>query len=138
LTKPDQPVDGPWLDGSHGHSRNKIYWCFGQLADFVAPAAANTWVFLDEDPASINDAGFAGAAENPIWIDWPATFAARGASFAFADGHAEIHKWASDETRVGKAGVGQRAPKTVQGRADRQWISDRTTARVDGKEMKRF
>lgn len=138
LTKPVQAVNGPWLDGAHGHSRNKTYWCYGKLGDFIAPGAANTWVFIDEDPSSINDGGFAVAAENPTWIDWPATFAARGASLAFADGHAEIHKWASDETRVANKNVSQRAPRTAQGKQDRQWLSDRTTARVDGKEMRRF
>ncbi len=132
------PVDGPWLDGNHGHTANKTYFCYGKMADFNSPGASQTWIFLDEDPYSINDGGFAVAAETPSWIDWPATFALNGASFAFADGHGEIHKWASGETKVINGNVGQRAPKTAQGKADRTWISARTSARVDGQPLKPF
>lgn len=132
------PVAGPWLDGSHGHTLNKTYYTFGKMSGFVAPGAASTWVFMDEDPASINDGGLAIAMETPSWIDWPATFAGNGASLAFADGHGEIHRWISGETKVANGNVSQRAPKTALGKADRNWISERTSARIDGKPLKGF
>ncbi|MBL9176265.1 MAG: type II secretion system protein [Verrucomicrobiales bacterium] len=138
LVKPELAVHGPWLDGSHGHTRGRTYFTYGKLGSFNAPGPATTWVFMDEDPKSINDGGLAIAAETLPWIDWPATFANNGAALAFADGHAEVHKWISNETKVPPSGPAQASPKTAAGRTDRQWISDRTTARIDGKPMKRF
>ncbi len=131
-------VAGPWLDGSHGHTRGKTYFTYGKMGDFNSPGAAKTWVFMDEDPASINDGGLAIAAETLPWIDWPASFGNGTAALAFADGHSEIRKWISSETQVKNGNVGQAAPRTAQGKNDRYWISERTTARIDGKELKRF
>jgi prepilin-type processing-associated H-X9-DG protein len=47
---------------------------------------------VDEHPDSINDSGFF----NPhawTWVDMPSTYHNGACGFAFADGHAEIHKW---------------------------------------------
>jgi len=137
-TQSRRTVAGPWLDGSHGHTLNKTYYTYGKMGSFTAPGPSMTWVFMDEDPASINDGGLAIAAENPNWIDWPAYFGTGTAALAFADGHAEIRKWLSGETKVTNGNVGQRAPKTDKGKADRTWISERTTARIDGVPLKRF
>ena len=131
-------VDGPWLDGSHGHVSGKTYYTFGKMGSFNAPGPSMTWVFMDEDPASINDGGLAIAAETPSWIDWPAYFGTGTAALAFADGHAEVRKWRSAETKVVNGNVGQRAPKTAQGKEDRNWISERTSARLDGAPLKKF
>lgn len=65
------------------------------------------------------------------------TFGSRTAAIAFADGHAEIRRWLSDETKVRNGQVGQRAPVTAQGKQDRYWISERTTARLDGNPLAR-
>ena len=59
------------------------------------PGPSQTWVYGDEHPDSINDAGcFAPELErgNP-WVDIPAVYHNGAAGFAFADGHSEIHKW---------------------------------------------
>ena len=142
-TNPNKPnsrtaVDGPWLDGAHSHTQGKTYFTYGKLGDFTAPGPSGTWVFIDEDPYSINDGGLAIAAETLPWIDWPAFFGNSGAAMAYADGHAEIRKWLSDETRVKGGNVSQRSPTTPLGKADRTWISYRTTARIDGKALKTF
>jgi prepilin-type N-terminal cleavage/methylation domain-containing protein len=131
-------VAGPWLDGSHGHTLGKTYFTYGKMGDFNSPGASKTWVFMDEDPASINDGGLAIAAETPSWIDWPAYFGSGTAALAFADGHSEIRKWVSGETQVKAGNVGQRAPKTAQGKNDRSWISERTTARINGVALRTF
>jgi len=77
-------VDGPWLDGSHGHTANTRWYCYGKLGDFIAPGAANTFVFVDEDHRSLNDGGFAVMGPplaGKTWdntteqmIDWQAFF----------------------------------------------------------------
>jgi prepilin-type N-terminal cleavage/methylation domain-containing protein/prepilin-type processing-associated H-X9-DG protein len=74
---------GPW---------NAAYRHIKTTSDFLYPGPAETWVFCDEHPDSINDAGFF----NPNaweWVDVPATYHGGGAGFTFADGHSEIHKW---------------------------------------------
>lgn len=57
---------------------------------------ANTWVTLDEQADSINDAffivGYPGASQ---WGDIPASYHNGACGFSFADGHAEVHKWKS-------------------------------------------
>jgi prepilin-type N-terminal cleavage/methylation domain-containing protein/prepilin-type processing-associated H-X9-DG protein len=67
------------------------------------PGPSDVYVFLDEAPDSINDAMFynnpdttgalTGTANGGNWIDFPSSLHNGSGSFAFADGHAEIHKW---------------------------------------------
>jgi len=123
-------VHGPWLDGNHSHTRNQRWYTYGKNSDFNDPGAANTWVLIDEDDYSLNDAGFAVGMVSPKWIDWPSTAHNMACGFAFADGHSEIHKWKQADTKVYKGNVGQLVPKIP---TDWQWISERTSARIPGK-----
>jgi len=74
---------GPW-DGLYKHIK--------KTGDFLYPSPAETWVYLDEHPSSINDAGFFNPHQTS-WIDQPASYHNGAAGFSFADGHSEIHKW---------------------------------------------
>lgn len=74
---------GPW---------EPIYKHIRKVSEFVYPGPAETWVYLDEHPDSINDAGFFNPRQTQ-WIDVPATYHNGAAGIAFADGHSEIHKW---------------------------------------------
>jgi prepilin-type processing-associated H-X9-DG protein len=58
--------------------------------------ASQTWVFLEEHPDSINDGWFLVTdddADTTTWGDFPASYHNGAANFAFADGHAETHRW---------------------------------------------
>ncbi len=93
------------------------------------PGPANTFVFLDEDPHSINDGGFANVGPNPTnqnhrWIDWPATYHNYGANLAFGDGHAETHTWQDARTQVQNGSVAQ---STQPDNPDIVWLSEHTT-----------
>ena len=57
------------------------------------------FVFLDEHPDSINDGYYINRAYNYEWVDLPASYHNGGASFAFADGHSEMHRWQFPETK---------------------------------------
>jgi hypothetical protein len=72
-TPPTRPVSGPWLDGSHAHLSGRPFKTFGKTSDFVGAAApANIWVFVDEDPYSLNDGAFGfNMAIRSGWITWP-------------------------------------------------------------------
>jgi prepilin-type N-terminal cleavage/methylation domain-containing protein len=125
---PNRPVNGPWLNNNHTHRRGAPFLTYGKTTDFTRPGPAMTWVILDEDDRSLNDAGFAVGVMNPEWTDWPGTNHNFGAGFAFADGHSEIHKWRDSRTQVIGNNVARRA---VPGSPDWQWIVERTTARVN-------
>ncbi len=84
---------------------------YRKISQMVTPSPSGIWVVLDEREDSINDAWFAvsmagspstrGAAPSPgayIIIDFPASYHAGAAGFAFADGHSEIHKWRDSRT----------------------------------------
>ena len=105
---------------------------FLRFSDIRAPA--NIFVFLDEHPDSINDGWFVycttdpngnGPPEVSEWSDLPASYHDGAGSFAFADGHSEIHKWMDARTGT---------PVTysiinglsVRGSVDVGWIQQRT------------
>ncbi len=74
---------GPW---------DPIYKHVKKTSEFVFQGPTETWVFLDEHPCSINDAGFFNP-KGPAWVDQPASYHNGAAGVAFADGHSEIHRW---------------------------------------------
>ncbi|HEY9174798.1 MAG TPA: type II secretion system protein [Verrucomicrobiae bacterium] len=64
-----------------------------KAAQLVNPGPALTWVYIDEHPDSINDAGFFAPNANNNFVDIPATYHNGAAGVAFADGHSEIQRW---------------------------------------------
>jgi prepilin-type N-terminal cleavage/methylation domain-containing protein/prepilin-type processing-associated H-X9-DG protein len=69
-----------------------IYKHITKSSQFLYPPPAQAWVFLDEHPDSINDAGFF-APHQSAWVDVPATYHNGACGIAFADGHSDIRKW---------------------------------------------
>jgi len=127
--RPELSVNGPWLDNNHSHHRNNPWRTFGKPGDFIAPGPSQTWVLLDEDYNSLNDAGFAVGMVRAEWIDWPGTYHNFACGFAFADGHSEIHKWKDGKTKVIAGNVGR---KLVPGSIDWFWIREHTSAHISG------
>jgi prepilin-type N-terminal cleavage/methylation domain-containing protein/prepilin-type processing-associated H-X9-DG protein len=74
---------GPW---------QPIYKHAFKFSDLIYPGPAMTWVFVDEHPDSMNDAGFFNPSQTTI-VDTPAAYHNGACGFAMADGHSEIHKW---------------------------------------------
>ena len=93
-------------------------WVCGDFPQFTRkmtqlndPGPSMTWVYVDEHPDSINDAGcFTYQPSERRWTDIPATYHNGAAGFAFADGHSEIHKWT--------ASVSKTPPYTFRGRQE--------------------
>jgi len=88
-------VDGPWLDGNHGHKANQPYVTFAKTSSFNIIAASDVWIFVDDDPWTINDAAMAVIAAEPQFVDYCSPMHNNACGFSFADGHAEIHGWKS-------------------------------------------
>ena len=106
-----------------------------KVSEILAPA--NTWVLLDERPESLDDgcfatdlAGFSDEPGRTILADYPAPNHADAAGLAFADGHAEIHRWL-DERTVPSAQPGVRLPKNAPSpnNPDVAWLQQRSGAR---------
>ncbi len=75
---------GPW---------GSIYKHYTKTSELLYPGPTGTWIFVDEHPDSINDAGFFNPQRSTIITDTPATYHNGACGFSFADGHSEIHKW---------------------------------------------
>jgi len=122
-------INGPWLDGAHGHTANKTWFCYGKMTDFIAPGPSKTWIFVDEHPDSINDGGFGVSMATSAWVDYPANYHNNACGFNFADNHSEIKKWRSGSipkvTYKGLSGI-----ISVKGDPDIKWVQERTSAKV--------
>jgi prepilin-type N-terminal cleavage/methylation domain-containing protein len=128
------PVNGPWLDGSHGNTRNGPWFVYNKESAWGDPGPANTFVLLDEDPYSINDAGFAVSAHSAVWIDYVAVYHNKAGGWAFADGHSEVHKWVDSRTPTqNQASEISSVPNSL----DYDWVVDHATARKDGGPLPR-
>ena len=62
--------------------------------------SSDTWVFIEENPYTINDAAFAVKMTPPdsgvgYLPDAPAVYHAGASGMSFADGHSIVHKWHS-------------------------------------------
>jgi prepilin-type N-terminal cleavage/methylation domain-containing protein/prepilin-type processing-associated H-X9-DG protein len=73
------------------------YFRAKKMTDLTMPGPANVFVFLDEHADSIDDGIFMVNPGYPAgqerWRNLPASYHNGAGTFAFADGHAENHKW---------------------------------------------
>jgi prepilin-type processing-associated H-X9-DG protein len=95
---------GDTSDPRGGWSMGANWKVFRKLAEMNRPGPAMTFVLLDEREDSINDGSFVVQMDGypdiakTIMVDFPASYHSQAASFAFADGHAEIHRWQDPRT----------------------------------------
>jgi prepilin-type N-terminal cleavage/methylation domain-containing protein/prepilin-type processing-associated H-X9-DG protein len=91
---------GEWLDQGYNSQGSQFWRTYQKLSTIALPA--KTFVFVDENPDSINDSAFATACtgnqpQDPpgasYYVDFPGNWHGGGCNFAFSDGHSEIHKW---------------------------------------------
>ena len=110
-----------------GHSwQDPKYRQFLKQTDVPNPPM--TWVTLDEQADSINDAFFVASEDrngNTAWGDIPASYHNGACGFSFADGHAEIHKWRSSTSWYPVKFVFYTKNFDALGRQDFQWYWDR-------------
>ena len=116
-------VNQPATDG-------KTYKIFNKQADITSPAPVDAWVFIDESADSINDGLLRVNMDpaNTTWNDWPANYHGNSGALAFADGHADTHKWtdpaiAKYTIKHSKPALAATAPYS-----DLQWLQAHTTS----------
>ena len=107
------------------------YQLYRKIDTIGKPTPAALWIILDEREESINDGCF---FTNPdtAWnlIDYPAAYHNRGAGFAFADGHGEIHRWLDPRTApVLRPGQILPLNVTYPGDVDITWLQQHSTSR---------
>jgi prepilin-type N-terminal cleavage/methylation domain-containing protein/prepilin-type processing-associated H-X9-DG protein len=115
---------GGWL--TYLHPGNK-YLTYKKLTEIVKPT--ETWAFIDENPALINDGAFAVAMTEPadtssFTPDYPGAYHDNASGMSFADGHSIIHKWKSKAACNPSFNTNPSAPDYV---ADMKWLSSVTT-----------
>ncbi len=82
--------------GGHGPGAQKgvNYKVFNKFSDFKSLlSASDCFMYLDENPLSLNDGWFLFYGNGTIINDKPAINHGHTSSFSFADGHAEFHRW---------------------------------------------
>jgi prepilin-type N-terminal cleavage/methylation domain-containing protein/prepilin-type processing-associated H-X9-DG protein len=119
------------LSQSGFNSNNPDYVQFFNFS--AIPQPAGIFVFLDEHPDSINDGYFINKADYWEWVDLPASYHNGGATFAFADGHSEAHRWRYASTqapaRPDGAQLPMRLPKNQSN--DFDWVIERMSVDRD-------
>jgi prepilin-type N-terminal cleavage/methylation domain-containing protein len=105
---------------------------YAKISDIIRPA--NTFVFADESPESINDGALAvqcdgsqGTSGTPFIIDVPANYHNKAGDFSFADGHSQIHKWQGGF--IGNFSGGFESVLVGGDLADFNWLAQNTTVK---------
>ena len=113
-----------WMNGGGTPEQESQYQVFLKLTDFSSRLpAVKAWVFVDENPVSINDGWFkVNMKPASAFEDTPATYHNKAGGLSFADGHAEIKKWRDAALTT--------PPTTKNGVQDILWLQERTTAKV--------
>jgi prepilin-type N-terminal cleavage/methylation domain-containing protein/prepilin-type processing-associated H-X9-DG protein len=118
--------DAGELTSAGYNTNNPGYTQFFTLTSITAPAGI--FVFLDEHPDSVSDGYFVNHVYRPEWIRLPASWHLGGATFSFADGHAETHLWKCASTMPPSSPDAAGLPIDVSSDPrDFDWIGDRMT-----------
>ena len=95
-------VQGGWLPGGAYNASQTAWLTYGKESSFTRPGPSKTWVFMDENPYSINDGSMAIPAyavpgANYV-VDFPSGLHGDAGGISFADGHSQVHKWLDKRT----------------------------------------
>jgi len=119
-----------------GYTSSPPWRLYEKLSDITTPAPAGLWVFIEENPDSINNGAFAVVMDNSgvktTWQDGPGTLHNGGCVLSFADGHSEIKRWLDGRTRALRITYKTPFPYGLAqpNNPDVQWLQDRTSARL--------
>ncbi|MCF7765513.1 MAG: type II secretion system GspH family protein [Verrucomicrobia bacterium] len=91
------------------------------------------FVTIDEHADSINDGYFINGFTVNQWGDIPGSYHNGSGSLTFADGHAEIHKWASMTTKIPVKTQYGTMPFDAAGRQDFKWLEEHAAERLNNR-----
>ena len=121
---------GEFMSGSI-NTNNPGYQQFLHLGD--VPDPSRIFTFIEEHPDSINDGYFLNRFNYFEWIDLPASYHRGGANLAYVDGHAELHRWQFQNTKVPALPDAADLPMELEKgeRGDLYWLLWRTSILVE-------
>lgn len=116
-----------WMNGIATWNSSSINFTKStQFSNRMPPTKA--FVFLDENPNSINDGYWAqNPANRTRWIDSPAHYHNKGGNLSFVDGHAEARKWSDNNVLAGKFGGQSGFAVDPTNPEDLAWVQERCT-----------
>jgi prepilin-type N-terminal cleavage/methylation domain-containing protein/prepilin-type processing-associated H-X9-DG protein len=100
---------------------------YKRTGDLTRPGPANTWLFIDENPWSINDGYFLEIPTEIAWIDIPASYHNDACGMSYCDGHAQIKHW-TDRTVIDAREGGGPGDPIGKLTPDASWFYTVTTA----------
>jgi prepilin-type N-terminal cleavage/methylation domain-containing protein/prepilin-type processing-associated H-X9-DG protein len=120
-----------WMNGLNtstpNYGWNNACYNYYKLSQITLPST-KAFVFLDENPNSINDGFWASVPNIPEnWVDLPAVYHNNGCNLSFADGHVEGRKWTDLTVLQGKDNGGSDAPASPTTCQDCPWMQARET-----------
>jgi len=89
---------GLMINPDDGYAVDVFQPCFMKVSQITNPPPSRLFVFLDENELTLSDDQFGYPMPNyspGVWWDMPSNRHNQGASFSFADGHAEHWHWAT-------------------------------------------
>lgn len=114
---PGNAETGPWYGNTYLHAE--------RFSDLILPGPSASIVFMEEHPDSINDPAF--FPPSPFqFIDLPASDHSGGGAFAFADGHAWLHRWVSPKTVLPVRFLSTGGPVVPLHDPDLAWVREHT------------
>lgn len=121
---------GAYNDPSGGSTWFNEYYRYNKMSDIIKPTPSELWVFVDEQPDSINDGWqITDVSNKDHWVDLPANYHDNACGFSFADQHAEIKKWKEPSTKV-KVTFIQRNDFPTSGQyRDVNWLIEHSTSK---------
>jgi prepilin-type N-terminal cleavage/methylation domain-containing protein/prepilin-type processing-associated H-X9-DG protein len=130
-------TQGAWLPSTYGNQgvTGGPYLCYFKESMLGRPSPSSLWVFIDEDPDSINDAAWAFTmpdGNETHWVDMPSKLHGNAGGFGFVDGHSEVHKWVNPQAIPTTTYRAVPAYATINGNKDVWWVGNRTSAMADG------
>ncbi|HEX3627202.1 MAG TPA: prepilin-type N-terminal cleavage/methylation domain-containing protein [Verrucomicrobiae bacterium] len=116
-----------WMNGSNAW--NSSCYDFTKSSQLARKMQINNaFVFLDENPGSINDGYWAiDPTKKNWWIDLPAHYHINGCNFSFADGHCESKTWSDSDILTGKFNGQNGEAANPSPSRDNSWVEERAT-----------
>ena len=114
-----------WMNGMSAW--NSACYDYLKISSLTLPQPM-AFVFLDENPNSINDGYWASVPNTPdYWIDLPAVYHNRACNLSFADGHVEIRKWTDLTVLAGNSDGATPVVASPPNGLDCPWMQARET-----------
>ncbi len=114
-------------NATEGYSGANALRDFRKTSDLTQPGPTMTFVFIDENPNTIDDAYFVcDPNQKDFWQNAPASYHNNAGGLSFADGHAEIRRW-KDSQLLTQAKI-----NGIPSDADSQdlvWLQQRSTVK---------